>query len=593
MAYTLRDLPLPVKVVATVFLLAVGAGYLSAMVQLHLQDSKSGKPMPTVADVILKYTGKKKHDPNAAPPAPVSRLEALVTNPTVAISGQSMSAAFTKEDRAKGELKYANAIKGKSPELVEIINAQRAGEQTVFKLWIHLPDAERRAAYEADKFEVPPEQMPTHLTNAFRAGTTVKIKSILDARCATCHSKGGEKEDVPLETYDQLAKFMAVDVAAPSGDWVKVEEPISVTKLTQSTHAHLLSFAVLFSLTGLIFALSSYPVSLRCLLGPWVVLAVFADVSLWWLARLSDQWGPYFAMGIIGTGGLAGMGLAAQITLSLFNMYGRAGKAVIALIFAAGLAVIGAVAVGVIAPALSKKDEQSKPTEVKGKDTPPVGNKQDAPQPIPEKKDDVPPKAKDKVEGPTVPPSALEKLLAFPVKGPDGKVLSMEETPWTGGDDGNMARAFYDKEKAYKDFCADASKPQTEKDKLTAERDGERRAVIAWIRTGDAPRKAAYDSDAFPLPPDLAGKPLTSKYAKDGKIAVKTIIADRCLRCHGEGGKQYDEYPLDTYEGLKKYMHPDPAAAAAPARMPKIDAPAPAAAPAPKPANPIPDAKDD
>src|SRR5205823_12394853 len=111
-----------------------------------------------------------------------------------------------------------------------------------------------------------------------------------------------------------------------------------ITKLTQSTHAHLLSFAMLFSLTGLVFAFSNYPVTLRCILGPLVVLAVFADVSLWWLARLCDQWGPYFAQAIIFTGMVAGAGLFGQIVLSLFNMYGPRGKVMIG-----GLLAIGAV----------------------------------------------------------------------------------------------------------------------------------------------------------------------------------------------------------------------------------------------------------
>lgn len=591
MSYTLRDLPLPVKVVATVFLLAVGSGYLSAMVQLHMQDSKSGKPMPTVADVILKYTGKKKVDPNAPPPAPVSRLEALVVNPVVQISGQSMSAAFTTEDRAKGELRYSKAIAGKRQELVEVINAQRHGEQTVFKLWINQPDSDRRAAYEADKFEVQPSQMPNHLTLAFRQGTTVKIRSIIENRCVTCHSQGGNKEDVPLDSYDDLAPFMAVSAPAVSGNWVKVEEPVSLTKLTQSTHAHLLSFAALFSLTGLLFALSSYPTGLRCVLGPWVVIAVFADVSLWWLARLSDQWGPYFAMGIIATGGLAGTGLFAQVTLSLFNMYGRTGKIVMGVLFAVGLGTVGAVWVNKIDPALATK---SQPTEPKPVEPP---KPKDAPTPAPkidDKKDEKkgtepPPKAIDKkVEmpvTPAVPPSKMENLLTFPVKGPDGNVLTMAQTPWTGGDDGNMARAFYDKDKAFKELM-EGNAAQSEKDKLMAERDGERLVLIAWVRGADAPRKAAYDADAFPLPPDLAGKPLTSKYVKDGKVAVKTIIADRCLRCHGEGGKQYDEYPLDAHEHWQKHMHVAP-----PTPAPKGDTPV--VAPAPKPANPIPDAKDD
>jgi cytochrome c553 len=541
MSLTLRDLPLPVKVVASVFLMAVGVGYSSAMVQLHLQDSKSGQPMPTVEDVIRKYTGKKKFDPNAPTQAPVSRLEALVTNPTVAISGASMSGAFTTGDRAPGELKFNKAIQGKTPEQVVEIKAQRVGEQIAVALWINAPEDQRKAAYTADRF-TPAGEMPKTMTPAFLDGTAIKIKSIIDARCVSCHAKGGEKEDVPLNTYDGLAKFMKVEAAPASGEWVKVEEPISVTKLTQSTHAHLLSFAVLFSLTGLVFACSSYPVWVRCVLGPWVVLAVVADVSLWWLARLSDEWGPYFAMGIIGTGGLAGLGLAGQITLSLFNMYGRKGKVVIAGLFLLGGALAGLVIVTKIKPELDIKLNPPKP------ETPhPVSANGHA------KKDPEPPTV-DPKPAPKFEPTALEKLLAFPVKGPDGKVLSMEETPFTGGDDGNMARAFFDKEKVYRNVMNDDAVSKEKKDKLHVDRDGERLALIAWIRAADPDRKSAFETDSFVPPPDLKGKSISAEYLKGDTVLVKTIITDRCLRCHGPDGKQFDEYPLDTYEKLQKYL---------------------------------------
>ena len=57
--FTLRQLPLPAKLVVSGFLLAVGLGYTAAMVQLHMQDSRSGELMPTMKDVVLKFTGKK------------------------------------------------------------------------------------------------------------------------------------------------------------------------------------------------------------------------------------------------------------------------------------------------------------------------------------------------------------------------------------------------------------------------------------------------------------------------------------------------------------------------------------------------------
>src|SRR5262245_25263169 len=355
MSYTLRDLPLPVKVVASVFLLAVGVGYGSAMVQLHMQDAKSGKPTPTVDDVIRKFTGKVKYDPQNPPPASgVSRLESLVTSDNVTISGASMSGAFTEHDRAKGDKKFSTAIKGKSEKEIEEIRAQRKGEQIALQLWINTPDEARKTAYDKNHFELKPDQMPK-ITPEFQDGNAVKVKDIIEHRCLTCHSSGGEKEDVRLDSYEGLAKHMEVSQPKVVNGYIKVEEPISTTKLTQSTHAHLLSFAMLFSLTGVIFAFSSYPKFARCILGPWVVLAVFADVSLWWLARLCDQWGPYFAQAIIWTGMVAGAGLFGQIVLSLFNMYGPRGKVVIGGLLVAGGVIAGLMWVNVFEPGLRAK----------------------------------------------------------------------------------------------------------------------------------------------------------------------------------------------------------------------------------------------
>lgn len=536
MSITLRDLPLPVKVVASVFLMAVGVGYGSAMVQLHMQDSKSGKPMPTVADVIRKYTGKVKFDPNNAPPPPVSRLEALVTSDAIEISGKSMTGAFTTGDRAKGDLKFATAIKGKSADQVKQIEAERTGERAAFALWIRAADAERKAAYAADRFPLPAGKAPPALTSALKDGDALKIRSLVEARCVTCHSTGGEKEDVPLDSYDELAKWMKVDAAAPVGAWVKVEEPVSVTKLTQSTHAHLLSFAVLFSLTGLIFACSSYPTVLRVVLGPWVVLAVFADVSLWWLARLSDEWGPYFAMGIIATGGAAGLGLAAQITLSLFNMYGPKGKLALMLLFGAGAGGAGYVFVTKIEPELRAKQAAANPQPVEPKGEPSGAAK---------KPDDK------KAEAPKVhvPGSELDRLLTLPALDKELKPIS-GEVPFNG--DGNMVAALFEKDKAYRDFMK-GDAPQAEKDKLKGQRGAELVALQKWVRSPDAARKAAYAADALDAP-DLAGG-LSSEFVNDGRVRVKTLLDKRCATCHGPDGKQAD-YPLTKYDEFEAYLKP-------------------------------------
>jgi|GEM_PF-264192 len=582
-SFSLRNLPLPVKVVASVFLLAVGAGYTSAMLQLHMQDSKSGKPMPTVEDVIRKYTGKVKYDPTHPPPAAVSRLESLILADTIAISGSSMAAAFTTEDRAKGDLNFGKLTKGKPPEQVEAIKAERRGEQEAFKLWINTPEEQRKKSYETDRFEVPADQMPKAITPAFKDGNAIKIKSIIDARCVTCHSKGGEKEEVLLDNHDGLLKHMNVEKAAVSGDWMKVEEPISTTKLTQSTHAHLLSFAVLFSLTGVIFAFSSYPTCVRCILGPWVVLAVFADVSLWWLARLSDQWGPYFAMGIIATGGAAGLGLAAQIVLSLFNMYGIKGKIVLVLMFLLAGGLVGLVWMNKIDPALKEKenllkvkDDPKKPVDGP---TTPVKNTGTVNGNGGNSNNDK------KVENtkPYKPVNELDQLLSLPRLDEKGQPIPAGEIQFNGQDKGSMVPAFFEKDKTFKKVMDDPVTPQAAKDKLKSERQAELDAALAWIRSADGARKAAYDTNSFVVPSELIGK-VTTEFVKDGKVQIKSIIDARCCACHAPGKKQED-YPLTKYEELAKYLQP-----LTPAETP---APAPPA-PAPKQnVEPIPDAKDD
>ena len=39
-------------------------------------------------------------------------------------------------------------------------------------------------------------------------------------------------------------------------------------------------------------------------------------------------------------------------------------------------------------------------------------------------------------------------------------------------------------------------------------------------------------------------------------MKVKSLVADRCARCH-VGGGDAEEFPLETYEQLLKYLGPE------------------------------------
>jgi mono/diheme cytochrome c family protein len=530
--FSLRQLPLPAKLVLSCFLVAVGLGYFSALVQLHLQhSSRNGDHLPGVGDVVEVFAGKKKADPSHAGDKPVCKLEALVMGPVEGApwnGSGSMAAAFfhkSEDGSAFAKLERENPA----------IRDQREGERKAIQAWLNAPEADRQKAYDADSFPLPPDRVGQPITPDYLAnnGGAAKVKSILTDRCARCHRKGEAQANYPLETYTQVTKYLTVPPAETAVDgWVRSERQMSIEALTQSTHAHLLSFAVLFTLTGLTFAFTNYWYSVRMLFAPLVLVAQVADVSCWWLARI-DGPGVYFAMTIIATGGLVGAGLIVQIVGSLFDMYGPKGKVLVLLLLLLGAAALGAVYTEAIAPALSAQKQALAAkavvvAEVKADRAAESPTAVVAPQPKP-------------AGDPAAPPvTHLERLVMGPIKGAD----------WNGK--GSMAAAFFHKD------GAGFAKKAAENPRLQDEREGERKALQAWIRSDDASRKAAYAADLFPLPKELAGKPITDDYvsADKAKAKIKSLVADRCARCH-TAGAEAEQFPLETYEQIAKYLKPE------------------------------------
>jgi hypothetical protein len=362
--FTLRDLPVPAKLVLTVFLISVGLGYFSALVQLHMQHSaRDGEPMPSVADVIEKFAGLKAFDGVQ----PKSKIEAVVSGPRDgAFDKNNMTPAFF----AKSGSSYEKDCKERGKDVVD---KEREGERLALIAWCNSdpPGKEggaRERAYVNDEFKLPEALEKQPITEDFfdTDKKTVMIKSLIEARCGKCH--GGDKKP-DLDEYPKIAPLATAppletidDVFAPDKKWQRSTRQLTVEGLTQSTHAHMLSFSMLFAMTGLVFAFTTYPGVVRGVIGPVVLVAQIADISCWWLAR-SPGYGPYFATAIVGTGAVVGLGLATQILLSMFNMYGQKGKAVLFLICLIGLAVVSVVWVKAIAPGLEEQ-QRSKTAEI-------------------------------------------------------------------------------------------------------------------------------------------------------------------------------------------------------------------------------------
>ena len=371
--YTLRDLPLPAKLVVTTFLISVGMGYLWAMAQIHFKHASAGEPMPTQADLVARFSGvpwplvpkpegEEKKDNALAnadaigvkvpavkiktvlntrcvwchskdgdegdkplsthdeilvymapkPEHPKGQLHTVVTGNRKNFNSKNMVKAFFEESADWPDL---------TPEQRKQVEPSREAERLAVVAWVEA--GAPKPHYEADAFPLP---------------------------------AGFNDKDLPgnLKTVAPPLAPAAVGAPKPPPDpWKEAKrKQLSVEALTQSTHAHLLTFSILWALTGLTFAFTRYPSYIRTFLAPIVLIAQVIDVWCWWLARLQPPAGPYFALAIMGTGTVVGVGLVLQIVLSLWDLYGRKGRLVLILLFIAFISGFGLAFDKVINPQL-------------------------------------------------------------------------------------------------------------------------------------------------------------------------------------------------------------------------------------------------
>lgn len=375
--FTLRDLPPPAKLVVSSFLITVGLGYLWAMAQIHFKHASPGRPMPGLDDLVARFSGKPwplespPDDPveeikaparevDAGPTIPGIKLSSVLENRCVRCHGEGGKKSDKPLDTYEHLMTYMKVIpefpKGQLHRVLTN-EAGRAGkfngqnmihaffEQGATDDWPKQAGAKQQAAVQRGRAEL------AAVVAWVEAGAPLEQYKA----DATPLADPLAETDVPVDYRAPaipLPKKGPADKGPPVDRWkVAKGKQLGVEALTQSTHAHLLTFALLWTATGLAFAFTSYSHRLRYALAPVVLVAQVADVACWWLARL-DGVGPYFALAILGTGAVVGLGLGAQITLSLFNLYDGKGKAFLLLLFLTGAGLFGLTYVKVIQPQL-------------------------------------------------------------------------------------------------------------------------------------------------------------------------------------------------------------------------------------------------
>jgi hypothetical protein len=292
----LRDLPGEIRFVLGVFLVLTAFGYLAALVQVHYQSAGSGELLPGLDRVRERYAGSVE-------PAH-SKIERLLEADQGPFNAHgTMRPAFTTQSRDWEKLTSSLG----SDERAKL-GAEREGERLALIHWVR--SGGDRAAYDRDDYFIGHELAGQPITPDLLAGTDrVKVRTLIQRRCAECHSESGRMERprrFPLDNYERLKPYIATKTATR----------MALPALAQTTHVHLLELSLLFALTGTLFCLTSIPRSLRFAIGPLPLGAVAIDIACWWLAR----WDSSFAWGILIGGTVAGIGLAVHIVVGLWEL---------------------------------------------------------------------------------------------------------------------------------------------------------------------------------------------------------------------------------------------------------------------------------
>jgi hypothetical protein len=330
-SFTLRGLPFAARLTLAAFLVSVGLGYVSALVQLHFQHASPGSFLPNRDDVRRIYNGAQER--------PVSKMERLImADESLPLNGTGqMSTAFTTQTKG-----WKQEIKKRAQEMVEgrraipdetrakaevVLRKERDGERQALVAWIRAGADE--ASYDDDSFCLPDELADLTISQDYLVKDAndkpvqprrVQIRGLINERCATCHTKGARADagNFPLDSYAGLKPYVTV----------KQSDAISVQKLAQTTHVHLLGFSMLYGLTGFLFALTSYPRLVRVMIAPLPLVAQVLEIGCWWLARLD----PIYADAIPILGGIVAVGLLLHILFNLADLFGKGGKLILFLL---------------------------------------------------------------------------------------------------------------------------------------------------------------------------------------------------------------------------------------------------------------------
>src|SRR5262249_12127617 len=153
-SFRLRDLGLAPRLVIAAFLISVGLGYFSALVQLHFQYATSGNLLPGAEETLSAYHGRPG----------MSMLERLLrADESQPFNGTgSMRQAFFSKSARWG---IDTNPKKKTHEQIAKLRSERDGEVAALLDWINT--GLNKEDYENDSHVLPADPAAHPVTDRF------------------------------------------------------------------------------------------------------------------------------------------------------------------------------------------------------------------------------------------------------------------------------------------------------------------------------------------------------------------------------------------------------------------------------------------
>ncbi len=141
-----------------------------------------------------------------------------------------------------------------------------------------------------------------------KAAFESSVKPVIERQCLMCHASEAVKQFgniPPLDSYENVRLVATVDTG------------LSLLTLVKLSHIHLLGIGLILFGIGFIFCLAELNRYLKNGLILLPFIAIVADILAWFLTK----WDPVFAYTVVISGGLVGVAMAAQIFISLYQIW--------------------------------------------------------------------------------------------------------------------------------------------------------------------------------------------------------------------------------------------------------------------------------